>query len=79
MEWTEDLTTEQIKLEQWMLALRLEEGFPKTWLTSPAQKTRAQVFEKEGLLETHPFFIERKRLTPRGFALSDQIIAMLVP
>jgi oxygen-independent coproporphyrinogen-3 oxidase len=77
VEWTETLTEEQKHLEKWMLALRLSEGFPASWLTSDGQKARALAFEAQGLLETHPDQPGRKRLTARGFALSDQIIAAL--
>lgn len=77
VEWTENLTPEQHQLEQWMLALRLSEGFPTEWLRTPAQKSKAQILEEKGLLEPHPADLTRKRLTPRGFALSDQVIMAL--
>lgn len=77
LEWTETLTPEQIKLEQWMLALRLDEGFPETWLKTPLQKERTRIFQKEGLLESHPQKNAYFRLTARGFALSDQVIRAL--
>ncbi len=73
----EILTAEQLGLEKWMLALRLSEGFPADWLDTPARKSRASRLEQEGLLESHPRELTRKRLTPRGFALSDQIISAL--
>lgn len=78
MEWKEELTSEQIRLERWMLALRLSEGFPEEWLESGLQKQRAQIFRKQELLELHPSNPRRIRLTPKGFALSDQIIRSLV-
>lgn len=77
VEWTEELTPEQANLEAWMLALRLDEGFPSAWLDTPLRDARAQAFKKEGLLETHPDDSLRLRLTARGFALSDQLIAAL--
>jgi oxygen-independent coproporphyrinogen-3 oxidase len=77
MEWSEALTEEQSHLEKWMLALRLSDGFPASWLTTDLQKARAASFEAEGLLENHPERSQFRRLTPRGFALSDQIIAAL--
>ncbi len=77
IEWTETLTAEQRELERWMLALRLEEGFPKAWLGSSAKKAKAANLEKQGLLVEHPMHSQNLRLTPRGFALSDQVIAML--
>ena len=77
VEWSEELTEDQQNLEKWMLALRLDEGFPKSWLTESLQKSRAHVFEKEGLLENHPSDLSRLRLTPKGFALSDQVISSL--
>jgi oxygen-independent coproporphyrinogen-3 oxidase len=77
IEWTETLTAEQQSLEKWMLALRLEEGFPADWLVTPLQAARAKTFEAEGLMEPHPGLTGRKRLTAKGFALSDQVIAAL--
>jgi oxygen-independent coproporphyrinogen-3 oxidase len=77
LEWTEELTEEQKSLERWMLALRLNEGFPKDWLKSSAQRARAQSFTRENLLENHPEDASKWRLTARGFALSDQIIQSL--
>lgn len=77
-EWSESLTSEQKELEKWMLALRLDEGFPSDWLTQPHQQTKAQFLESKGLIETHPAYSDRKRLTARGFALSDQIITQFV-
>ncbi len=74
IEWTEDLKTEQIELERWMLSLRLHEGFPISWLTTPLKKSRAQAFKNQGLLEIHPSDTQKWRLTPQGFALSDQVI-----
>jgi oxygen-independent coproporphyrinogen-3 oxidase len=76
-EWTESLTTPQKELEKWMLALRLNEGFPTQWLDSPLRQSRAKLLESDGLLEAHPQFPLRKRLTARGFALSDSIIRSL--
>lgn len=76
-EWTETLTPEQLRLESWMLALRLSDGFPKTWMTSQKQTFMAQKLVTEGLLETHPENTNHYRLTSRGFPLSDQIISSL--
>lgn len=77
IESVEELSSEQRHLESWMLALRLDEGFPLSWLQSEAQRTKAQALLKNGLLEPHPSDQERYRLTARGFALSDQVIAFL--
>ncbi len=77
VEWTEELTEEQKSLERWMLALRLEEGFPESWLISSAQKTKAAALREQGLLMKHPLKAGHLRLTARGFALSDQVIATL--
>lgn len=77
IEWTESLDPEASRLEAWMLALRLAEGFPAQWLESGAQKQKASLLQQEGLLETHPHHPDRLRLTARGFAVSDQIIAAL--
>ena len=77
VEFTENLTDSQRDLEAWMLALRLEEGFPVSWLKTEAQKMKATSLEENGLLEKHPTLPVNLRLTARGFALSDQIIASL--
>jgi oxygen-independent coproporphyrinogen-3 oxidase len=77
IEWSETLTQEQKRLESWMLALRLEEGFPDTWLIEPHQRARAENLRREGLLERHPEDPSRLRLTARGFAVSDQVIQLL--
>lgn len=77
IEWTEELSPEQRRLENWMLTLRLDEGFPRAWLVSPAQKARAEGMLAQGLLEAHPHSPERLRLTAKGLALSDQIVANL--
>ncbi len=77
IEWTETLTTEQVNLERWMLALRLNDGFPDSWLMTPTQKQRVKLFEIKGLLEHHPTLSSHWRLTPKGFALSDQVIQSL--
>lgn len=75
IEWTEELTEDQKNLERWMLALRLSDGFPREWLRSPLQRRRAEEFMKNGLLQTASE--NHLRLTPRGFALSDQVIQSL--
>lgn len=77
IEWTETLTPKQLELEKWMLTLRLNEGFPVDWLKTPAQKANAIALESKGLLEKHPENPQKKRLTPTGFAVSDQIIRSL--
>ena len=78
VEWTETLTFKQLELEKWMLALRLDEGFPRSWLTTSLQQERVKLFKSKGFLEQHPALPENYRLTPTGFALSDQVIASLV-
>ncbi|MGK5087061.1 radical SAM family heme chaperone HemW [Bdellovibrionota bacterium FG-2] len=77
IEWSETLTPEQLRLEQWMLGLRLDLGVPRAWLTSPNQISKAEALTVNGLLEIHPANSERIRLTPKGLALSDQVIAQL--
>ena len=74
IEWTETLTSEQVDMEKWMLALRLDRGFPEDWLKTPLQKERALIFEEKKFLERHPSKPSYWRLTPTGFALSDQVI-----
>lgn len=78
VEWEESLSADQLELEKWMLALRLDEGFPQDWLTRDAQKKKAEMLMNEGLLEKHPSHASILRATPRGFALSDAIIKTLV-
>ncbi len=77
VEWTEELDLEEARLEDWMLALRLDEGFPAEWLSTPAQRQKASHLQNQGLLEPHPTAHGRLRLTARGFAVSDQVIATL--
>ncbi len=77
VQFSETLTFEQIELERWMLALRLNEGFPRSWLRLPHQKEKAEKLQASGLLEPHPH-LEHERLTPRGLALADQIIPFLL-
>jgi oxygen-independent coproporphyrinogen-3 oxidase len=76
-EQAEDLTPDQLELEKWMLALRLDEGFPEEWLKTEAKKARARTFTEKGLMEPHPQMPNRLRLTARGFALSDPIISAM--
>jgi oxygen-independent coproporphyrinogen-3 oxidase len=76
-ESTELLTEEQRELERWMLALRLDEGFPREWIQRPDRAAKARAFREQGWLEDHPGEPSRVRLTPRGFALSDQIVSAL--
>lgn len=77
MEWNESLSAEQLDLEKWMLAVRLDEGFSKDWLVRDGQKKKAEMLLNEGLLENHPSRAGILRATPRGFALSDAIIKTL--
>jgi oxygen-independent coproporphyrinogen-3 oxidase len=77
VEWTEELDAEAARLEDWMLALRLDEGFPADWLETPGQRQKAARLQQDGILEPHPGMPGRLRLTARGFAVSDQVIATL--
>lgn len=77
VEWTEELSADQRQLEQWMLSLRLDEGFPRRWLDTDLRRNRAEDLVQSGLLENHPDKPDYFRLTPRGFALSDQVIQTL--
>jgi oxygen-independent coproporphyrinogen-3 oxidase len=77
IEWEETLTGEQQELEKWMLALRLAEGFPESWLDTPERKSKLLIFNDKKLIERHPSEPSQLRLTARGFALSDQVIASL--
>ena len=77
VEWTEHLNDEQLDLEKWMLALRLEEGFPESWLKTSTQIAKAKHLLAEGLLEKHPTSPAHFRATPHGFAVSDALIKEL--
>lgn len=77
VEWEEHLTHKQLRLERWMLALRLDEGFPEQWLDTEGRRRRAEELTRRGLMEGHPIRNGYLRLTPRGFAVSDQIVASL--
>ncbi len=77
VEWEETLTEDQRGLERWMLALRLSDGFPADWLDSSSRRARASRYLEDGILEAHPSNTTRLRLTPRGFALSDQVIGAM--
>lgn len=76
-EQEETLSPAQLELERWMLGLRLAEGIPAEWLDTPLRRARAQAFGQSGILEIHPANPGRYRLTPKGFALSDQVIQSL--
>jgi oxygen-independent coproporphyrinogen-3 oxidase len=77
VEEREELTSEQTDLEKWMLALRLEEGVPRTWIDSDSRRKKVEILIREGLLEPHPRIVDRLRATPRGFALSDALVREL--
>lgn len=85
VEWTEQLNAEQRELEKWMLALRLAEGFPEAWLDTNLRRARAERLVGAGLLTRVSGGVDtnanneasRLRLTARGFALSDPVIAEL--
>ena len=77
LEWTETLTQTQISLEKWMLALRLNDGFPLSWIKNDYQNQKLSFFIKEKLLEPHPSDSSRMRPTPRGFSLNDHLIKAL--
>jgi oxygen-independent coproporphyrinogen-3 oxidase len=78
VEWEESLSLEQREIEKWMLALRLDEGFPEHWLTSERQKTKAHALVQAGMMEPHPERPGLLRLNARGFPLSDQIVKELI-
>jgi oxygen-independent coproporphyrinogen-3 oxidase len=78
IEWCENLSEKDLELEKWLLAIRLDEGFPKEWIKSEAQHQKLKHLLSENLLEPHPKDPSRIRATPRGFALSDGILKTLV-
>jgi oxygen-independent coproporphyrinogen-3 oxidase len=77
VEEREELTPDQLDLEKWMLAIRLEEGFPQDWIDSDSRRKKVEILVREGLLEPHPRLGGRLRATPRGFALSDALVREL--
>ncbi len=77
VEWTETLNADQKELEKWMLAIRLERGFPKKWIVTDRQKAKSARLLSEGFLELHPTNQANFRATPRGFAMSDAIVKEL--
>lgn len=79
IEWREDLTRDQQELETWLLALRLDTGFPKSWLTSDPQIRSMALLTEHGYLEFHPEDANSIRLTALGFTVSDWIIEQLSP
>lgn len=74
VEWEESLGEEQLGIERWMLALRLDEGFPAAWLDTDRRRRVSAEYARAGFLETHPVESDRLRLTARGFAVSDQLV-----
>ncbi len=77
VEWEEHLTDRQIGLERWMLALRLDDGIPEDWLDTDTRRRRVEELVRKGLMEGHPTRRGHLRLSARGFAVSDQVIAIL--
>ncbi|MCM0605081.1 MAG: radical SAM family heme chaperone HemW [Xanthomonadaceae bacterium] len=77
IEWKETLTPDQRELEKWMLAVRLSDGFPKDWLVSEAARTKAENLMKAGLIQERQDLPSHYQLTPRGFAVSEQVIKEL--
>jgi oxygen-independent coproporphyrinogen-3 oxidase len=61
--------------ERLMLALRLSEGVPAADLSPAAQKQLPALLQAGYLHRSG----ERIALTPEGFALSNAVIAMLLP
>jgi oxygen-independent coproporphyrinogen-3 oxidase len=77
-EWREVLTPEQERLETWMLRLRLADGVERAFIESEGKTSRANKLIEQGFLREHPEHASRLQLTPRGLALSDQVIQFLV-
>lgn len=77
----ESLTEAQQRLETWMLAIRLREGFPDAWFPESERSRMAQYLRDQGWGESF-----RKpgscalfwRLTPKGWALSDELLKLFV-
>lgn len=77
IDFEEELTPEQRRLEEWMLGLRLSDGIPASWIASEIQRARYARMLAAGWIEPHPADAARVRLTPRGLPISDQIVADL--
>ena len=77
VEWTESLSENDQELEKWLLAIRLDRGFPRDWIQSSNKHEKLKVLIEKGYLETHPEFPDRLRATPRGFAISDALVREL--
>ena len=75
IEIEEALTEAQLEIEKWMLALRLSDGFPIDWLKNDNIRSKCKKFEETGFIRKHPVDAGRLQLTPKGLAVSDQIIA----
>lgn len=78
VEWEEKLTAEQREIEKWMLAVRLADGFPQSWIQSDRQKSKLKQMLDAGYAVTHAGDSSRYRLTPQGFVLSEQIVKELL-
>ncbi|OFZ82474.1 MAG: hypothetical protein A2583_01725 [Bdellovibrionales bacterium RIFOXYD1_FULL_53_11] len=75
VEWEEFLTPEQKRIEALMLAARLDAGFTAEWIHN---ETLFASLMKDKLIERHPQTSGFVRLTPKGFVLSDAIVARLI-
>lgn len=79
----EVLSVDQQNLESWMLASRLAEGFPESWIRSDRQRGVLQNWLNEGLLmeagERTAQMERQWRLTPKGFALSEAFVSQISP
>jgi len=51
IEWKETLTADQLDMEKWLLALRLSEGFPRSWLDNESRRKKGIMLTEKGLLE----------------------------
>ena len=76
IEQLEVLTPEQETLESWMLALRMDSGFPEDWIDA-GRRHKCEELIARGLLERHPRLDRRLHLTPLGLTVSDQVIREL--
>ena len=73
IDFTEDLTPEQIRLEKLMLGLRLDLGLPRHQF----REASLQPYFDNGLLEKNPADESRIRLSPRGMTLLDSMASGL--
>lgn len=78
IEWSENLTDHQLKLERWLLGMRLLDGIPRTWFDElPEGEKQLSTLLERGSLEQHPSYFERVRPSESGIFMTDSILSWL--